>query len=550
METNNTHIHNFIDTLVPSTCTQQGYTLHKCNCGYEHKDNFKPLIPHDFKETQRNQSTCTQQGERTMVCSVCGTTKREVLPELGHDFGEWHIKSFATCTENGVQNRICSRCGQEELFSIPAKGHNFVSQQKSATNKNMLDCFCENCGETIQVLSPAGKRKKAIIWSAVSLVMILAIVFSSIYFFIPNYHYYTAKNLIEEGKYAQAYEYLEKHENYTFAKEMLEDFNIVYQNHEYIYYDEDGKETVRNTYEYKFDQKGRLIEQTSRDIEGTTTTTKYAYDKNNNLIESKEYDEDNSLTYKYKYTYDKNNKKTLIERYNAKGELIEKIGYDKEGNKIPYIEYDCWFYDSDKHFDEDEIFSAFYEYDEKGNLISKKIRAENGKIAEKTTYKHNKYGDIILETNTNKDGKLEYEYTYKHTYDESGNLALTEKYDEDNSLEETLEYDERGNVITEIDYSYSYSVWKYIYKYDENNNRTQMTAYDDNELWYECKYKYDKNGNRIEEIQIEDGEMVEKVEYEYDRKGNLIKSDGWRDGKRYFKNKSTNPIIIYNPKKK
>ena len=150
METNNTHIHNFIDTLVPSTCTQQGYTLHKCSCGYEHKDNFKPLISHDFKETQRNQSTCTQQGERTLLCSVCGTTKREVLPELGHDFGEWHIKSFATCTENGVQNRICSRCGQEELFSIPAKGHNFISQQKSATNKNMLDCFCENCGQLVR----------------------------------------------------------------------------------------------------------------------------------------------------------------------------------------------------------------------------------------------------------------------------------------------------------------------------------------------------------------------------------------------------------------
>ena len=38
------HIHSFEDTVVPATCTQQGYTLHRCACGYEYKSNFKPFL--------------------------------------------------------------------------------------------------------------------------------------------------------------------------------------------------------------------------------------------------------------------------------------------------------------------------------------------------------------------------------------------------------------------------------------------------------------------------------------------------------------------------
>ena len=32
------HFHSFEDTDVPATCHERGYTLHRCKCGYEHRD--------------------------------------------------------------------------------------------------------------------------------------------------------------------------------------------------------------------------------------------------------------------------------------------------------------------------------------------------------------------------------------------------------------------------------------------------------------------------------------------------------------------------------
>lgn len=56
------HIHRFADTVVPSTCKENGYTLHKCHCGYEHKDNFMPLGAHNFQLAEEKLPTCTEYG--------------------------------------------------------------------------------------------------------------------------------------------------------------------------------------------------------------------------------------------------------------------------------------------------------------------------------------------------------------------------------------------------------------------------------------------------------------------------------------------------------
>ena len=43
----NKHTHQYIETVVPSTCTIKGYTEHKCDCGSFYKDNEQELIPHN-----------------------------------------------------------------------------------------------------------------------------------------------------------------------------------------------------------------------------------------------------------------------------------------------------------------------------------------------------------------------------------------------------------------------------------------------------------------------------------------------------------------------
>lgn len=43
---NSKHVHKYIETVVPSTCTAKGYTEHKCDCGDIYKDNEQELISH------------------------------------------------------------------------------------------------------------------------------------------------------------------------------------------------------------------------------------------------------------------------------------------------------------------------------------------------------------------------------------------------------------------------------------------------------------------------------------------------------------------------
>ena len=56
---NQNHTHIFVDTVVPATCKENGYTLHRCACGYEHKDRFVPAGSHRFETVSTTVSTCT-----------------------------------------------------------------------------------------------------------------------------------------------------------------------------------------------------------------------------------------------------------------------------------------------------------------------------------------------------------------------------------------------------------------------------------------------------------------------------------------------------------
>ena len=56
------HTHKYTETIVPSTCTEQGYTLHKCSCGSEYKDDYREMESHRY--------------DKYGVCSACGATRQ------------------------------------------------------------------------------------------------------------------------------------------------------------------------------------------------------------------------------------------------------------------------------------------------------------------------------------------------------------------------------------------------------------------------------------------------------------------------------------------
>ena len=74
--------HNYIATIVAPSCTQKGYTLHKCSrCNDFYKDNYTNTTSHSFSEWNiTKQPTTTANGERTRRCTVCGKRETESIP--------------------------------------------------------------------------------------------------------------------------------------------------------------------------------------------------------------------------------------------------------------------------------------------------------------------------------------------------------------------------------------------------------------------------------------------------------------------------------------
>ena len=188
------HTHEYTETVVEPTCTEKGYTLHKCECGEEYKDGETEALGHlfgewkivtpatedseglerrtctrencDFKEERKIpvlshthnyitttivEPTCTERGYTKYTCEKCGNSyNADYEKALGHNFGEWKEIKPATEEEDGLKERTCARCGEKEEQSIPAKTHEhkFVDTviEPTCTEKGYTIHKCK-CGE-------------------------------------------------------------------------------------------------------------------------------------------------------------------------------------------------------------------------------------------------------------------------------------------------------------------------------------------------------------------------------------------------------------------
>ena len=147
-----THIHSYIDTVVPPTCAEQGYTLHSCACGYEYKDNYKPKLPHTYEEVETVAPTCDSDGAQKMRCKNCGAEKIVTLPKREHEFGNWEVTTPATCETEGAEARTCKLCGYTETRTVPAEQHDFSDwiekTHADCTHSGTETRFCRKCNFT------------------------------------------------------------------------------------------------------------------------------------------------------------------------------------------------------------------------------------------------------------------------------------------------------------------------------------------------------------------------------------------------------------------
>ena len=145
--------HKYEKIVVKPTCTEDGYTEHKCSvCGDTYKDAKIEKLGHKYEETVVK-PTCTEDGYTEHKCSVCGDTYQDAkIEKLGHKYEETVIEP--TCTEDGYTLYECSVCGYKYAKKSEKLEHIIKVQniQKATyfTTGYTGDTICTRCGETLE----------------------------------------------------------------------------------------------------------------------------------------------------------------------------------------------------------------------------------------------------------------------------------------------------------------------------------------------------------------------------------------------------------------
>ena len=142
--------HKYEDKVVKPTCTEDGYTEHKCSvCGDTYRDSKTNKLGHDYKETVV-EPTCTEGGYTEHKCSRCGDTYRDSKTnKLGHDYKETVVEP--TCIEDGYTEHKCNRCENTYRDAETNKlGHDYKETvvEPTCTKGGYTEHKCSRCENT------------------------------------------------------------------------------------------------------------------------------------------------------------------------------------------------------------------------------------------------------------------------------------------------------------------------------------------------------------------------------------------------------------------
>ena len=134
--------HNFTEWKYVTEDESGKYEERTCvECNYI--DTRITTCEHDF-QLITVPSTCTEEGYMMSKCNKCGfVNNNNPLPLENHKFGSWIITKEPTCEEDGTQYRVCETCQLKEEEKIEAKDHNVVKEFKHDSKKHWIECT--NC---------------------------------------------------------------------------------------------------------------------------------------------------------------------------------------------------------------------------------------------------------------------------------------------------------------------------------------------------------------------------------------------------------------------
>ena len=192
--------HNIETTIVPPTCTEDGYTLKKCTvdgCTYEEKTDAVTSEGHKWNTWEVNAEThaekCSVCGATAepaehsytngvcvcgygcdhsfdawesdaeghyKVCSNCSSSTNKTPHSFeggkcteceyicAHIWGDWQTVTESTCTSQGVQTRSCTACGASETVDKALAEHSYTSE--------IIPPTCVDGGYTIYTCTVCG----------------------------------------------------------------------------------------------------------------------------------------------------------------------------------------------------------------------------------------------------------------------------------------------------------------------------------------------------------------------------------------------------------
>lgn len=274
-------------------------------------------------------------------------------------------------------------------------------------------------------------------------------------------------------------------------------------------------ETTEVTYDYEYDDSGRVIKITSTNedasnfeftynesgrpatVSETTSYRTYGTDGEEKRVTSTSTNEYNDLGVLTHETVS-----TVGEEHSKKHET--EYVYDDLGNMLSAVH--TYTYDDDSQGTEKRTYTNEKNEDGFVTKVTTTIEGDGKYINERWA------DDVTIEEVIMPDGSVQ---ATTYTYGDNGERVAgdTQTYDGPYCVQE-FTYDEQGNQLSSTSTYYDGSVDKSEFTYDENGNNTKATYSSFDGGTHTYTYVYDENGNETE-MQVESENYSGKYTYTY-----------------------------------
>lgn len=257
-----------------------------------------------------------------------------------------------------------------------------------------------------------------------------------------------------------------------------------------------GPAASTRRFRYVYDPIGRATEETAWTSDGQTRlkTTRWKFDERGRKVEEVRLDGQGQMTGRSTYGYDEFGRQTSEAVYDRSGGMplrVVLLAYNERGKQSQQ---------TDLGPDGETVLGRLdWEYDRRGQRV-REIRWGSGAraIISSVSWSYDDRGNKISEV----------------VYDKDGESVLSRA---------TWEYDAAGNLLQEAKYGVGGAarlLFK-LYEYDEDGRlRAERELGPANEVIAERRYQYNDKGLRSEAVEYQGGKLVQRTRWEYDADGN------------------------------